>query len=101
MTGPDIGGRHCISLSRAFAYELSCFQYLTGIFRGRLCYDAAMLRVAAALLALSAGSVFAQTPREELVRARQFYNDRKFDEAIAAADLARKTPETADAAGVV
>lgn len=60
-----------------------------------------MLRVVAALLAMWVGSASAQPGRDELLRARQFYNERKFDEAIAAADLARKGPDTADAAGVV
>jgi hypothetical protein len=39
--------------------------------------------------------------RAELARARSLYNQRQFDEAIEAADLARQTPETADAAAVV
>src|SRR5687767_12099748 len=43
----------------------------------------------------------AAATRAELARARSLYNQRLFDEAIEAADLARKTPETADAATVV
>lgn len=50
------------------------------------------------VLALPLG---AAATRADLLRARTLYNDRQFDEAIEAADLARKTPETADAASVV
>ena len=51
------------------------------------------LRVAAALLVVSAGSLFAQTPREELVRARKKLRyryaslaDSRFDRALALAE---------------
>jgi hypothetical protein len=39
--------------------------------------------------------------RADLARARTLYNERQFDAAIASAELARHTPETADAAAVV
>ena len=39
--------------------------------------------------------------REDLARARTLFNERKFDQAIDAAELARKTPDTADAAAIV
>ena len=43
----------------------------------------------------------AQPAASELAKARAHYNQRQFDEAIAAASVARKVPETADAAAVV
>lgn len=43
----------------------------------------------------------AAATRAELARARTLYNQRQFDQAIEAAELARKTPDTADAAAVV
>jgi tetratricopeptide (TPR) repeat protein len=46
----------------------------------------------------------ADTPQQQpdaLARARQLYNARQFDQAIAAATEARKQPKTADAAAVV
>lgn len=46
-----------------------------------------------------AGSAAAQ--RAELARARAAYNQQQFDEAIEAAHVAQKAPETADAATVV
>lgn len=54
--------------------------------------------VVALVLLLPSG---AAATRAELARARTFYNQRQFDEAIEAAELARKTSETADAAAVV
>ncbi len=39
--------------------------------------------------------------RADLARARTLYNQRQFDQAIEAADLARQSPDTADAAAVV
>jgi hypothetical protein len=53
---------------------------------------------ATALLALAAPL---SATRADLARARNFYNQRQFDEAIEAATDARKTPETQDAAEVV
>jgi hypothetical protein len=58
----------------------------------------ASIAVFVLVLALPVG---AAATRAELARARTFYNQRQFDEAIAAADSARQTPETADAAAVV
>lgn len=52
-------------------------------------------------VALMLCSVSLAASREDLVRARTLFNDRKFDEAIAAAELARKAPDTADAAAIV
>jgi len=60
-----------------------------------------MTRALALVLAMSLGSAAAQATREDLARARQLFNERKFDEAIAAAAAARKTPDTADAAAIV
>jgi tetratricopeptide (TPR) repeat protein len=51
-----------------------------------------------ATLALGAG---APQQIDQLARARQLYNTRQFDQAIAAATEARKLPKTADAAAVV
>ena len=52
-------------------------------------------------LALVLYGVSLTASREDLARARLLFNDRKFDEAIQAADLARKTPDTADAGAIV
>jgi hypothetical protein len=43
----------------------------------------------------------AQTVRADLARARTAYNERDFSEAIAAATLARRSADTADAAAIV
>ena len=82
--------------------ELPCFQYVTGSFADRLCYDAReMIRVLVVVLALCMGSPALHADREDLARARQLFNERRFDEAIEAATSARKTPDTADAAAIV
>lgn len=66
------------------------------------CYDRPMFRVCALactlvlLLPLAASAT-----RADLARARALYNQRQFDAAIEAADQARQTPDTADAAAVV
>lgn len=70
-----------------------------------MCYDAEMIRppavvVAILLASVSLGASRAES-REDLARARQLFNAGKFDLAIEAAELARKTPETADAAAIV
>lgn len=52
-----------------------------------------------ALVLVSGGSVAAQ--RADLAKARAAYNQQRFDEAIDAAQVARKFPATADAATVV
>lgn len=52
-------------------------------------------------LALVLSGVTLAATREDLARARILFNERKFDEAIQAADLARKTPDTADAGAIV
>jgi hypothetical protein len=70
-------------------------------FPGPLCYDAPMRRVLAVGLAMLIGTAGLLATREDLARARQLFNDRKFDDAITAATAARKTPETADAAAIV
>lgn len=61
-----------------------------------------MLRasIVVVILALMLPSGAAAT-RADLARARTLYNQRQFDGAIEAADLARQTPDTADAAAVV
>lgn len=66
-----------------------------------MCYDAGMRRPALIALAvmLATGSMAAS--REDLARARTLFNERRFDEAIDAAEAARKTPDTADAAAIV
>lgn len=60
-----------------------------------------MIRPLAVAAALLCASVAVSATREDLARARTLFNERKYDEAIAAAELARKTPETADAAAIV
>ena len=55
--------------------------------------------VATLLLALAAPAAFAQ--RADLVKARNFYNQRQFDAAIESAGAAQKLQATADAATVV
>jgi hypothetical protein len=53
-------------------------------------------------LLVAALAVSAQTPvADPLVAARRFYNEGRFDEAIASATQARSTPASADAAAVV
>lgn len=54
-----------------------------------------------ALALLFATPLAASATRADLARARALYNERQFDAAIASAELARQTPETADAAAVV
>jgi tetratricopeptide (TPR) repeat protein len=70
-------------------------------FQAPLCYDAPMRRVLAVTVAILMGTAGLLATREDLARARQLFNDRKFDDAITAATAARKTPETADAAAIV
>lgn len=58
--------------------------------------------LAAVVLVMQCGAAgLAQATRAELARARAAYNERQFDEAIAAALAARRIPETADAAAIV
>ena len=58
------------------------------------------MRVPAILFALLA-SAAQVAPPDALVRARQAYNDHKYEEAIAAAIEARKLPGLADAATLI
>jgi tetratricopeptide (TPR) repeat protein len=60
-----------------------------------------MLRSPAVVIAVLLASVPVAATRDDLARARALFNERKFDQAIQAAELARKTPETADAAAIV
>jgi tetratricopeptide (TPR) repeat protein len=60
-----------------------------------------MRRVLAVTLAILMETAGLLATREDLARARQLFNDRKFDDAIIAATAARKTPDTADAAAIV
>jgi hypothetical protein len=60
-----------------------------------------MRRLLAVGLAILLGSTGLLASREDLARARQLFNERRFDEAIAAATAARKTPDTADAGAIV
>lgn len=66
-----------------------------------MCYDAGMVRPPAVVVAILMAGVSLGATREDLARARNLFNERKFDQAIAAAELARKTPETSDAAAIV
>ena len=61
---------------------------------------ARLVAVLALLLALP-GAVRAADDRSPLARARQLYNMRDFDAAIAAAEEARKAPERADGADLI
>ena len=60
-----------------------------------------MTRALAVVVAMVVGSSGLLASREDLNRARQLFNDRRFDDAIVAATAARKTPDTADAAAIV
>jgi hypothetical protein len=66
-----------------------------------LCYHGRMRGMVIALLLAGATAVPAWASREELARARAAYNDRRLDEAVAAATAARQDPATADRAAVV
>lgn len=57
--------------------------------------------VTLAVVAWLASPMAATAQRADLARARSLYNERQFDAAIQAAEVARQTPETADAAAVV
>jgi hypothetical protein len=63
-------------------------------------FHASRAVLAIALLSVSS-TASAQTPRADLARARAAYNARAFDEAIAAATVARRMPETTDVAAIV
>lgn len=60
-----------------------------------------MRRPLAVVIAVVLAGVSLGATREALARARALFNERKYDQAIEAAELARKTPETADAAAIV
>lgn len=60
-----------------------------------------MSRLPGIALALVLCGAVLTASREDLARARSLFNERKFDAAIQAAELARKTPDTADAAAIV
>jgi hypothetical protein len=53
------------------------------------------------LFVLLASPLAGQTARADLARARAAYNQRNFDEAIVAATVARRAPETSDVAAIV
>jgi len=63
-------------------------------------YRAALSAVLAALLTFATAEP-ALASRADLARALALYNERQFDQAIDAATVARKDPETQDAAAVV
>jgi hypothetical protein len=70
------------------------------------CYDREVSQFRArhtvlALLIVGSLSASAGATRADLARARSFYNQRQFDQAIEAAEVAQKTPTTANAATVV
>lgn len=50
---------------------------------------------------LTASAALAADPRDPIFRARVLYNQRQFDEAIAAADEARRVPEVADSCDLI
>jgi hypothetical protein len=54
-----------------------------------------------AVIAVAALFAVAAAPQDALVRARQLYNQKQYEAAIAAARDARRRPELADAAGLV
>jgi tetratricopeptide (TPR) repeat protein len=54
-----------------------------------------------ALLTCAPAPLFAQTARADLAKARTLYNQRQFDEAIAAATQARRQQDVADMAAIV
>jgi tetratricopeptide (TPR) repeat protein len=60
-----------------------------------------MVRPLAVAVAVFVASVALAASREDLARARTLFNERKYDQAIEAAELAHKTPDTADAAAIV
>jgi hypothetical protein len=60
-----------------------------------------MTRALAAAVAVLLVASPTLASREDLARARQLFNARQYDAAIAAATAAQKTPETADAAAIV
>ena len=66
-----------------------------------VCYDAPMRHPLLLVLAVVGGAVSAGATPQDLARARVLFNERKFDQAIQAAEAARKTPDTADAAAIV
>lgn len=66
-----------------------------------MCYDAGMRRPLGLVLALVVSTAAVSASKEDLARARSLFNERKYDDAIQAAEAARKTPETADAAAIV
>lgn len=66
-----------------------------------MCYDSQMRRPPLLVVALLALAASAAASPQDLARARALFNDRKFDEAIEAAEAARKGPDTADAAAIV
>lgn len=66
------------------------------VFLRRAAFGAA---IGVAALLTTAGPV--QANRADLARALALYNERRFDQAIEAATMARKTPDTQDAAAVV
>jgi hypothetical protein len=59
------------------------------------------LRFALILATLALSATPSWATRADLARALALYNQRQFDQAIEAAEAARKTPETQDAAAVV
>ena len=76
-------------------------QYLRWMYR--LCYHRHMTRLIAAALLVVAGvsPAVGADARSALAHARAMYNDRNFDEAIAAADEARTDAEQADSGDLV
>jgi hypothetical protein len=60
------------------------------------------LRIACSVeLSLFAATAFGAEPRDPLFRARVLYNQRQFEEAIAVAEEARRTPESAAGADLI
>ena len=67
---------------------------------GGVCAKRAVSAVLAAAFVLAVAPAASAT-KADLARARTHYNERQFDQAIAAAAEARRTPDTQDAAAVV
>jgi tetratricopeptide (TPR) repeat protein len=71
-----------------------------GSLGGRRWSFARLVLTLAVGLAPAAG-LAAQSPRADLAKARVYYNQRRFEEAIAMAKAARRSPETSEPAAIV
>src|SRR6476661_102882 len=101
MTGSDIRNGIVANPRPRGRSKIQPCQGFTAVRRPRLCYDGRMRRTVLALLLVAASAAPAWASREDLARARAAYNERRFDDAIAAATVARQDPATADRGAVV